>query len=95
MAWMGDISRDLVAVRPDGAGSILVFSGCQHEQRSALPPNVAIRLRSEICAECSKPHWARVKQIQDSISFDDVLRRLRTLGWEKELLDDDSRGAKA
>jgi len=36
-------------------------------------------LREVVCVQCSKPNWDRLAQIRESISFNDVLKKLRSL----------------
>jgi hypothetical protein len=79
MAWTGDVTRRIMAVRPETADSCtLIFEMCTHEQRLNYPADLVIgRLRETICAQCSKPNWDQLGKIRDGIKFEDVLGKLK------------------
>ena len=78
MAWTGDVIQELRGVRPATNGSTILFV-CGHEQFSRLSTVEALFLREAVCNQCSKPHKDKIPKIRSSISFDDVLRKLRAL----------------
>lgn len=81
MAWTGEVMRRIVGVTPNAdRGGCLILFECQHEQHSNRPPGVILKwFREYPCDQCSAPGRERIKQIQASISFDDVLDKMREL----------------
>lgn len=82
MAWDGTVMRDVFAVRQHGLGPLAAELRCGHQ--FLLPEGVSASWflrnhRQWPCDECSAPGRARVKAIQESIQFDDVLGKLRGL----------------
>lgn len=84
MAWDGAVRRRVIAV--DLEGPTLHFETCRHQQPwpvAGVPPIAVFHgLLSGgewICEKCSAPHRGRIRRIQESISFDDVMTKLRKL----------------
>jgi hypothetical protein len=77
MAWTGEVMRRIRAAKPRESGSILVFE-CGHEQDSVLSPYQTV-IREWVCEQCSSKSMARVREIQESITFDSVLERIKDL----------------
>jgi len=82
MTWTGEVWRHFYAVKPAGGGSIVLFD-CGHEQRSKLTPEQILKSCKHpaqiICETCSDPQRARIEEIRQSISFDEVLKKIEHL----------------
>lgn len=90
MAWTGDVERRIVAALPVAVDRIVggirkttfacrLMLECGHEQPSDVLPSDAVRLRKTVCVACSKPNWDPIGAIRESITFDEVLEKLRKL----------------
>lgn len=79
MAWMGDIWQRVSHIVCTDDTAFITLE-CRHvieSQQSTEEIMGRLRNREMECPECSAPTKARIKVYQDSISFDDVLTKLR------------------
>jgi len=78
MAWDGTVKQKIQFIKKSDDGRrIIVFQNCQHEQISEWPLHDILKLHETVCFQCSKPHWDKISAIRESISFDDVVGKLK------------------
>ncbi len=80
MAWDGTVKRQIVGATATPDGGCEILFECQHRQRTLFPALTILRTFREYgCDECSRPTREKIRRIQENVSFDDVLEKLRKL----------------